>query len=81
MSGAAPAALADGSLIFLAVILVVLLGVIWGYYTKSGSDIALRPSDGLGHGGDSQAPGAAGPDSITGKVDGEQDPFETHGTG
>ncbi len=76
----APLALANGSFIFLAFIAIGLFGVVWAYYTKAGSDIAQRPSDGLGDDAESAAPGAEGESTITGKVDGEQDRFTTHGT-
>jgi hypothetical protein len=72
---------AAGGVAFVAVVVVILAGVVIGYYTRRGNDIAERPSDGLGHGDGAQAPGAEGSGRIAGKDDGEQDPFSTHGTG
>jgi protein-disulfide isomerase len=39
-------ALAGGSWIFLAVVIVLLIAVVWGYYARSGSDISMTPYDG-----------------------------------
>lgn len=73
-------AVADGSYVLLAFMIVFFFAIVWGYYTRRGSDIAQRPSDGLGRGDDSEAPGAEGRSTIVGKVDGERDRFDTHGT-
>jgi len=73
-------ALAGGSLVFLAAVIVLIFAIAWSLYSRSGSDITPRPSDGLGRGGESAAPGAAGDERTAGKVDGEQDSFDTHGT-
>lgn len=73
-------ALAGGSLVILAVIVVFFFAVVAAYYTRRGSDIAQRPSDGLGGDDESAAPGAEGESSIAGKTDGEKDRFDTHGT-
>src|SRR3712207_5499678 len=35
--------LAGGSWIFLGFLVVMFLGVVWGYYSRSGSDIGMRP--------------------------------------
>lgn len=70
-------ALAGGSLIFLAFIIVFFFVIAYGYYTKTGSGINQRPSDGRG-----QAPGAEGPSSITTtEGDGDERTIGTHGTG
>ena len=47
--------------------------LVWTSHTKTGSGITMRPSDGLGSGGENAAPGAEGKSSIAGKVYGEQD--------
>ena len=73
-------ALATGGLVFLLFVLILLAAVIYGLYSRSGSDIAQRPSDGLRHGEQAAAPGAADPDRIVGTEEGEQDRFDTHGT-
>ena len=53
-------ALAGGSLIFVVFLVVLFFAIAYGYYTKAGSGISQRPSDGRG-----QAPGADGASSIT----------------
>jgi hypothetical protein len=53
-------AFASGSLIFLAVIIVFLLAVVYGFFTRTGSGINQRPTDGRGG-----APGAEGPSRIS----------------
>jgi hypothetical protein len=58
----AVAALAGGSGIFLAVVVLTLLGAIYGIYTLRGSGIATHPY-GKVYGG---APGAHGPGSASG---------------
>ena len=70
-----PLALAGGSGILLLVILVVLAGVIYGFYTVSGSGISHHPND-----GQDGAPGAEGPSETSGKDEGEGSALETHGT-
>lgn len=77
---AASLALAGGSLIFLGFLALFFVALVWGYYTKSGSDIALRPSDGAGRNQEEAAPGAEGPGRIAGREAGEQERFDTHGT-
>lgn len=74
------ASLAGGALIFGAFVVAMFFAIVWSYYTKTGSGITLRPSDGLGGDHESAAPGAEGSSSIAGKVEGEQDRFDTHGT-
>lgn len=58
----------------------MLVALIVGYYTRRTSDIELRPSDGLGDDAGGAAPGAEGKSRIAGKVEGEHDEFDTHGT-
>ena len=69
-------ALAGGSLIFLAFIVVFFFVLVYSYYTKTGSGINQRPSDGRG-----EAPGAEGASSITTtEGDGDERTVGTHGT-
>jgi hypothetical protein len=56
-------ALAGGSFIFLAVLVVGFFGVVFGYYTRTGSGINPRPYGKI-YGG---APGAFGPGDVSGK--------------
>lgn len=72
---APPIGLAGGSWIFLVVILLILVGVIYGFYTRKGSGIDQHP-----HNAESQAPGAKGSSEISGKDEGEGSAFDTHGT-
>jgi hypothetical protein len=53
-------ALAGGSLIFLAFIIVFFLAVVYGFFTRTGSGINQRPHDGRG-----DAPGAEGASRIS----------------
>jgi hypothetical protein len=53
-------ALADGSLILVVFLVVLFFAIAYGSYTKRGSGISQRPTDGRG-----QAPGADGASSIT----------------
>lgn len=53
-------ALAGGSFIFLAFIIVFLLAIVFGFFTRRGSGINQRPSDGRG-----EAPGAEGASRIS----------------
>jgi len=72
-----PLALAGGSLIFLIFLIVFFFVLVFSYYTKSGSGINQRPSDGRG-----EAPGADGSSSITTtEGDGDERTIGTHGTG
>ena len=69
-------ALAGGSLIFLAFIVIFFFVLVYSYYTKTGSGINQRPSDGRG-----EAPGADGSSSITTtEGDGDERTLGTHGT-
>jgi hypothetical protein len=71
---------AAGSIAFVVVVLLIIAGVVVGYYSRRGNDIAEHPDDGLGRDGGAQAPAAEGPGRIAGKTDGDQDPFDSHGT-
>jgi hypothetical protein len=53
-------AFAGGSFIFLAVIIVFFLAVVYGFFTRRGSGINQRPTDGRGG-----APGAEGSSRIS----------------
>lgn len=78
------AALAGGSLIFIAVIVVILFAVAFGFYTYRGSAINPHPSDGK-----DGAPGSAGPNEASGQGRTSEDNpdefsagggFSSHGT-
>lgn len=68
-------ALAGGSLIFVAIVVLILAGVVYGFYTRGGSGIDEHPSD-----GQDSAPGAEGRSEVSGKDQGEGSAFDTHGT-
>lgn len=69
-------ALAGGSLILVVFLVVLFFAIAYGFYTKAGSGISQRPSDGRG-----QAPGADGASSITTtEGDGDERTVGTHGT-
>jgi hypothetical protein len=68
-------ALAGGSIIFVVIVVVILIGVVYGFYTRTGSGIDEHPSDGL-----DSAPGAEGRSEVSGKDQGEGSAFDTHGT-
>jgi hypothetical protein len=70
-----PIALAGGSWVILLVMLLILAGVIYGFYTRAGSGIDQHP-----HGAESEAPGAEGRSEVSGKDEGEGSALETHGT-
>ncbi len=70
-------ALAGGSLIFLAFIIIFFFVLVYSFYTRTGSGINQRPTDGRG-----EAPGAEGASSITTtEGDGDERTIGTHGTG
>jgi hypothetical protein len=69
-----PMALAGGSFVFVAIVIVILAGVVVGFYTRRGSGIDEHPSDGL-----DSAPGAEGQSEVSGKDQGEGSAFDTHG--
>lgn len=64
----------DGSWILMGVLVVMLFGVVYGFYTRSGSGIAAHPTDGRG-----QAPGAEGPAEESGRDEGEGSNLASHG--
>ncbi len=68
-------ALAGGSSIFLAVIVVLLGGLIYGMFTRVGSGIDHHPND-----GSDGAPGAKGPSETSGRDEGEGSALDDHGT-
>ena len=68
-------AVIGGSWIFLGVILLILAGVVYGLYTRSGSGIDEHPLDAR-----QEAPGAKGQSEIAGSDQGEGSAFDTHGT-
>jgi len=68
-------ALAGGSIIFVVIVVVILIGVVYGFYTRTGSGIDEHPSDGL-----DSAPGAGSRSEVSGKDQGEGSAFDTHGT-
>jgi hypothetical protein len=78
-------ALAGGSFIFLGVMIVGLMGVVYGYFTITGSGIDEHPNDGRdgapGSEGPSQASGMGRSTGDTGDGHGAGDTFSTHGTG
>ena len=78
-------ALAGGSFIFLGVVIVGLMGVIYGYFTITGSGIDQHPNDGSdgapGAGGPSEASGMGRSTGDTSEGHGAGDTFSTHGTG
>lgn len=65
----------SGGLILVVVAVALLAGVIYGFYTRSGSGIEPRPWDGSGG-----APGAEGRSEVSGRDDGEGTALDTHGT-
>ena len=69
-------ALAGGSFIFIGVIVIMFFGVVWGYYTISGSGIDKHPNDGL-----DGAPGSAGPSEASGMGRSTGDTSEGHSVG
>ena len=78
MLSSAPLALAGGSFIFLAVIIIMFFAVAYGYFTVKGSGINTRPWAADSDGG--SAPGAEGQEEVSGKDQGEGSALNTHGT-
>jgi hypothetical protein len=68
-------ALAGGSLVFIAFVVVLFFVVVFSFYTRRGSGINQRPTDGRGG-----SPGADGASSITTGDDGDERTVGTHGT-
>lgn len=73
-----PSAFVGGSFIFLAVIIVMFFAIAYGFFTRRGSGINLRPWKAGSDGG--SAPGAAGPEEASGKDEGDGSSLRTHGT-
>ena len=69
-------ALAEGSLIFLAVLVVLFFAVVYGYYTIKGSGIDKHPNDGR-----DGAPGSEGPSEASGFGRSTGDTREDHSVG
>ena len=67
-------AVGSGAWIFIIVLLVILGGIIYGFFTRSGSGISDHPHDGEG-----SAPGAKGPSEPSGKDQGESSALSDHG--
>ena len=63
------------SLILLAVLVILIGGVIFALYTRRGSGIETRPWD-----GSQRAPGAAGPEEVSGRDEGECSALDQRGT-
>jgi hypothetical protein len=62
-------------LVVVAIVVVILAGVIYGFYTRTGSGIDEHPSDGT-----DGAPGAQGRSEVSGRDEGEGSALNTHGT-
>ena len=69
-------ALAGGSFVFLGAVIFMLVGLIYGYFTITGSGIDKHPNDGR-----DGAPGSAGPSEASGMGRGTGDTSEGHGAG
>lgn len=67
-------AVGNGAWIFVAVLVVGLGGVIYGFFTVGGSGIEHHPHD-----GSDGAPGAKGPSEASGRDEGEGSNLDTHG--
>ena len=65
----------SGSWLFLGAILVIVAGLVYGLYTRSGSAIDEHPLDAR-----QEAPGAKGQSEIAGFDQGEGSTLDTHGT-
>jgi hypothetical protein len=70
-------ALADGSWIVLIVAVLMLIAVIYGYYTRTGSAIDQHPR---ANRRTETAPGAEGRSELSGRDEGERDPLDQRGT-
>jgi hypothetical protein len=66
---------ANGSWIFLVVVVVIVAGLVYGLFTRSGSAINEHPLDAR-----DEAPGAEGQSEISGADQGEGSTLDTHGT-
>ena len=67
--------ISGNSLILLAVLVILVVGVIVALYTRRGSGIETRPWD-----GSQRAPGAAGPEEVSGHDEGEGSALDQRGT-
>ena len=63
------------SFILLAVLGIFVVAIIYALFTRSGSGINPRPWDGSGG-----APGAKGPEELSGRDEGEGSALAQHGT-
>jgi hypothetical protein len=68
--------ISGNSFILLAVLVVLVVAVAIALFTRKGSGIETRPWDGT-----QGAPGASGPEEVSGRDEGEGDPFSQRGTG
>ena len=64
----------SGGFIFAIFLIVMVVAVIYGLYTRRGSGINPRPYDGT------EAPGAKGREELSGRDEGEGSAFNQHGT-
>ena len=67
--------ISGNSFILLAVSIVMLGAIMFALYTRKGSGIETRGWD-----GSQGAPGAKGPEEVSGRDEGEGSAFDTHGT-
>ena len=70
-----PIALGAGGWILIVVALLILVGVVYGFYTRAGSGIAAHRLE-----SEEQAAGAEGPSEASGKDEGEGSTLDRHGT-
>lgn len=68
-------AVISGSWVFLVAVLVILGGLVYGLFTRSGSAIDEHPLDAR-----QEAPGAKGQSEVAGADQGEGSALDTHGT-
>jgi hypothetical protein len=61
--------------IFVVFLILMIVAVIYGLYTRRGSGINPRPWD-----GSQGAPGAEGPEELSGRDEGERTALNQHGT-
>jgi len=66
---------ASGGWILVVVGLVLVAGVVYGFFTRSGSGINEHPLDAR-----DEAPGAEGRSEVTGRDEGDGSALDTHGT-
>jgi hypothetical protein len=75
MEPSVPLAVGEAGWVIVVVALLLLAGVIYGFFTRHGSGI-----DQHRHGGDRGATGATGKSEVSGKDEGEGSTLDTHGT-